>query len=230
MRIVILTGAGISAESGIPTFRTDDGGPALWAQHRIEDVATPEAYRRDPDLVHAFYRARREAAARAEPNAAHIALAEAAEVLGERMLVVTQNVDDLHERAGHPASGLVHMHGRLASAFCTACGVRIEGGGFGDACACGRGVLRPDIVWFGEMPYEMDRIERAILAADLFVAIGTSGEVYPAAGFVDLANEVGAQTVELNLAPTSGVFRASVTGPASETVPALVRDLLDAHR
>jgi len=179
--IVILTGAGISAESGLATFRGSDG---LWEGHRVEDVATPEAFRRDPALVQAFYDARRARLAGVEPNAAHIALARLdAEWPGE-LLIVTQNVDDLHERAG--ARRLIHMHGELKSAWCLACDARTAWElelSTGPACpSCGeRGSLRPDIVWFGEMPYAMDLIDEALRKADLFVSIGTSGAVYPAA-------------------------------------------------
>src|SRR5688572_16352248 len=226
--IVILTGAGISAESGLATFRGPDG---LWEGHRVEDVATPEAFRRDPGLVQTFYDQRRARLKEVEPNAAHRALARLdAEWPGE-LLIVTQNVDDLHERAG--ARRVLHMHGELASAWCLACDARTRWkGDLGDgpACpACGAaGRLRPDIVWFGEMPYEMDRIDRALLEADLFVSIGTSGAVYPAAGFVQTARYSGARTLEMNLEPSLGssYFHESRTGRASELVPAWVEDLL----
>jgi NAD-dependent deacetylase len=203
--IIILTGAGISAESGLATFRGPDG---LWEGHRVEDVATPEAFVRDPVLVHRFYDARRANLATVEPNAAHRALARLdAEWPGE-LLIVTQNVDDLHERAG--AKRLLHMHGELKSAWCRACDARMawEGGmGEGPACPeCGvAGRLRPDIVWFGEMPYEMERIDAALMEADLFVSIGTSGNVYPAAGFVQTARYVQARTLEMNLEPSLGL-------------------------
>src|SRR4051812_23468467 len=180
--LVILTGAGISAESGLATFRGPGG---LWEGHRVQDVCTPEALAGDPDLVHRFYDARRAALATVEPNAAHRALAKLdAEWPGE-LLIVTQNVDDLHERAG--AKRLLHMHGELNSALCAACGARSSWSGAmppGTPCpACSEPALRPDIVFFGEMPYAMDRIEHALAGADLFVSIGTSGAVYPAAGF-----------------------------------------------
>ncbi|HVQ10061.1 MAG TPA: NAD-dependent deacylase [Allosphingosinicella sp.] len=227
--IVILTGAGISAESGLATFRGPDG---LWEGHRVEDVATPEAFARDPDLVHAFYDARRANLARAEPNAAHQALARLdAEWPGE-LLIVTQNVDDLHERAG--ARRLLHMHGELNSAWCRACDARMNwtgNMGHRPACpGCGRaGALRPDIVWFGEMPYDMDRIDRALMDADLFVSIGTSGNVYPAAGFVQTARYVGARTLEMNLEPSLGsyLFDESRTGKAGELVPEWVGEVLN---
>ena len=225
--IVVLTGAGISAESGIDTFRAADG---LWEQHRIEDVATPEGFRRDPALVHRFYDARRAAVQRAEPNAAHRALARLdAEWPGE-LLIVTQNVDDLHERAG--AERLLHMHGELLSALCAACGERhrwTKPLGEGSACpACGRAALRPDVVWFGEMPYGMERIYRALQRANLFVSIGTSGAVYPAAGFVAEARAWGARTLELNLEESEGshLFDETRLGQAGELVPAWVAEVL----
>jgi NAD-dependent deacetylase len=225
--IVVLTGAGISAESGINTFRAVDG---LWEQHRIEDVATPEGFRRDPALVHHFYDARRAAVQTVEPNAAHYALAKLdAEWPGE-LLIVTQNVDDLHERAG--AGRLLHMHGELLSALCGACGERHRWTGLlgeGPACpACGRAALRPDVVWFGEMPHEMERIYRALQGCDLFVSIGTSGAVYPAAGFVAEAGRFGARTLELNLERSegSGWFDETRLGRAGKLVPAWVEEVL----
>lgn len=218
--IVILTGAGISAESGLATFRGPDG---LWEGHRVEDVCTPQALARDPETVHRFYDARRAALATVEPNPAHAALSRLdAEWPGE-LLIVTQNVDDLHERAG--AKRVLHMHGELLSALCASCG-RAEPWagpmGEGRECGgCGRPALRPDIVFFGEMPYQMDRIERAIAQADLFVSIGTSGAVYPAAGFVQTARHHGARTLELNLEPSAGsfLFDEARMGPASVLVP-----------
>src|SRR4051794_23119476 len=181
--IVILTGAGVSAESGLATFRGPDG---LWEGHRVEDVATPEAFRRDPALVHAFYDARRAKLGTVEPNRAHLALAHLDANWEGGFLLVTQNVDDLHERAG--SKRLIHMHGELRKGWCLACDKRFEWAGAmgeGAVCsACGKiGEVRPDIVWFGEMPYEMDKIEDAVRGCDLFVSIGTSGAVYPAAGF-----------------------------------------------
>ncbi|MDR5699683.1 NAD-dependent deacylase [Agromyces aerolatus] len=233
MRIVVLTGAGISAESGVPTFR-DAGG--LWEGHRVEDVATPEAFARDPLTVQRFYDARRRAAARAEPNAAHLALARLEDALGDDLVIVTQNVDDLHERAG--SSHVVHMHGRLASALCDVCGARLplapdaELAGGPECPVCGRRALRPDIVWFGELPYELDRIDLALAVCDLFVAIGTSGAVYPAAGFVRTATEFGAATLELNLAVSevSSMFVEVRTGLASVLVPAWVDEVLSERR
>ena len=225
--IVVLTGAGVSAESGVPTFRGPDG---LWEGHRVEDVATPEAFARDPALVQAFYDARRAALARVEPNAAHRALARLdAEWPGE-FLLVTQNVDDLHERAG--SRRLLHMHGELKRALCRGCGAAPAWqAGPSDAppCPrCGAAKLRPDIVWFGEMPYHMDEIDAALSACDLFVSIGTSGAVYPAAGFVDLARRAGARTLELNLDPSAGtpMFDEARHGPAGILVPEWVKTLV----
>ncbi|WP_010183231.1 NAD-dependent deacylase [Sphingomonas sp. PAMC 26605] len=225
--IVVLTGAGISAESGIATFRGPGG---LWEGHRVEDVCTPEALADDPALVHAFYDARRAALARVTPNPAHLALARLDEEWGGGLLIVTQNVDDLHERAG--ARRLLHMHGALQSALCAACGVRRRWPGAlppGSICPdCGAAALRPDIVFFGEMPYAMDRIEHALGSADLFVSIGTSGAVYPAAGFVQRARQAGARTLELNLERSAGSawFDETRLGPAGTLVPAWVETLL----
>jgi NAD-dependent deacetylase len=227
-RIVILTGAGISAESGLATFRGPDG---LWEGHRVEDVATPEAFARNPALVQRFYDARRARLREVEPNAAHRALARLdAEWPGD-LLIVTQNVDDLHERAG--ARRLLHMHGALLSAWCLCCDARMAWQAdlaSAPACpSCGvAGGLRPDIVWFGEMPYEMDRIDAALRDADLFVSIGTSGAVYPAAGFVQTARYAGARTLEMNLEPSLGSvwFEEVRNGPATELVPAWVEEVL----
>jgi NAD-dependent deacetylase len=226
--IVILTGAGISAESGIDTFRSAGG---LWEQHRVEDVATPEGFARDPGLVLRFYDMRREALGKVLPNAAHAALARLdAEWKSGDLLIVTQNVDDLHERAG--ARRVLHMHGKLKSALCRSCGMRSPW----DApmsnnppCpVCRAPMLRPDVVWFGEMPYQMDRIYRALREADLFVSIGTSGAVYPAAGFVRDAREMGVRTLELNLERSEGShwFHESRQGRAGELVPAWVEEVL----
>lgn len=226
VRIVVLTGAGISAESGVPTFRDSDG---LWEGHRDEDVATPEAFERDPDTVLRFYDARRRAVASALPNPAHLALAELERAIGDDLLVVTQNVDDLHERAG--TRRLVHMHGTLAHALCTACdavSVIVDDLEGRPACPeCASRALRPDVVWFGEMPYDLDRIERALVTADVFVSIGTSGNVYPAAGYVAFASALGARTVELNLVPSDAAvpFDEVRAGPASQVVPAWVSEL-----
>ena len=269
--IVILTGAGISAESGLQTFRAADG---LWEGHRVEDVATPEAFGRDAALVHQFYDARRARLGEVEPNAAHLALARLDAEWRGKLLIVTQNVDDLHERAG--AKRLLHMHGELKRGWCLACGERfawkgpmsphavrpelVDGlsvssqeevqsfdklrtnGGLGDlgrselrtngsnqcpSCQA-EGQVRPDIVWFGEMPYEMEAIEAALFHADLFVSIGTSGAVYPAAGFVQTANYRGARTLEINLEPSQGsiFFDERRYGRASEEVPKWVAELL----
>lgn len=226
-RIVILTGAGISAESGIDTFR-DAGG--LWERHRVEDVATPEGFVRDPDLVLGFYDARRSALSDVQPNPAHIALARLEREWEGQMLLVTQNVDDLHERGG--SRKVLHMHGELKSALCNICGSRSRWEApMSDRppCpACRASALRPDVVWFGEMPYQMDRIYAALHAADLFVSIGTSGAVYPAAGFVDEARRAGARTIELNLEPSEGthVFHEARHGPAGTIVPAWVEEML----
>jgi len=226
--IVILTGAGISAESGLATFRGPDG---LWEGHRVEDVATPEAFDRDPALVQAFYDARRARLASVVPNAAHEALARLDREWPGELLIVTQNVDDLHERAG--AVRLLHMHGELKSAWCQGCDSRTTWDGtLGDHPPCPQcgtqGRLRPDIVWFGEMPYEMERIDRALMEADLFVSIGTSGAVYPAAGFVQTARYCGAHTIEMNLEPSLGSFHfhESRIGKAGDLVPAWVEQLL----
>lgn len=226
--IVILTGAGVSAESGLATFRGPDG---LWEGHRVEDVCTPEAYRRNPALVHEFYDARRAKLGTVKPNAAHVALARLdAEWAGE-LLLVTQNVDDLHERAG--SKRLLHMHGELASGWCLSCDDRFGWTGpMGESAVCpsceNGGRVRPDIVWFGEMPYEIDRIDDALRRCDLFVSIGTSGAVYPAAGFVQTARYRGARTLEINLEPSLGsfLFDESRTGPAGELVPAWVEEVL----
>jgi len=230
-RIVILTGAGISKESGLDTFRDPDG---IWARVRIEDVATPEAFARDPDRVHAFYNHRRQGllSEGVGPNAAHAALARLeAEWPGE-VLLVTQNIDDLHERAG--SKNLIHMHGELLKARCLVCGAAspwhepMTGDSLCPACGV-EGMLRVDVVWFGEMPYEMDRIYQALAGCDLFVSIGTSGNVYPAAGFVAEARGNGhAHTVELNLEPSEGatLFAERHQGPASVEVPAFVDKIL----
>ncbi len=227
-RIVILTGAGISAESGLGTFRDKDG---LWTRYDLRDVATPEGFAKNPKFVLEFYAARRGNSANANPNSAHHALAKLeAEYSGE-ILVVTQNIDNLHERAG--SQSLLHMHGIMNGDLCNNCGHRqqtthtltIET--LCPACTT-KGSMRPDVVWFGEMPYHMERIEEALAACDVFVSIGTSGEVYPAAGFVAMAREIGAHTVELNLEPSSGdhMFAEKHYGPASEVVPAWVTGVL----
>lgn len=224
--IVVLTGAGISAESGVPTFR-DAGG--LWEGHRVTDVATPEAYASDPDLVQNFYDMRRQFLRTVEPNPAHRALARLEQEIGDELLLVTQNIDDLHERAG--SRRVLHMHGQLRSAL-TACGSRTpwdgDLAGRPPCPACGAPSLRPDVVWFGEVPYDMDRIQRCLLMADRFVSIGTSGAVYPAAGFVSFASSAGAHTLELNLEPSEGSHRFDEArhGPAGTLVPEWVDEVL----
>ena len=226
--IVVLTGAGISAESGLKTFRGADG---LWEGHRVEDVATPEAFARDPTLVHAFYDARRAKLDTVQPNDAHRALARLDSEWPGQMLLVTQNVDDLHERAG--SKRLLHMHGELTKGWCIRCNERFGWTGpMGTGAQCPScetaGLVRPDIVWFGEMPYEMERIDEALRRCDLFVSIGTSGAVYPAAGFVQTARHCGARTLEMNLEPSLGsfMFDESRAGPAGELVPAWVDAML----
>ena len=226
-QIVVLTGAGISAESGVPTFRDADG---LWEGHHVEDVATPEAFERDRATVQRFYDDRRAALRTVEPNPAHRALAELEETLGDALLVVTQNIDDLHERAG--SKNVVHMHGELLKALCEGCGsASTWTGTLSDepACpACGNHRLRPDVVWFGEVPYEMDRIVEALSEASHFVSVGTSGAVYPAAGFVQHARRHGARTIELNLEPSEGsiYFHEARQGRAGDLVPVWAREML----
>ena len=219
MRIVLLTGAGISAESGLGTFR-DEGG--LWAQHDLADVATPEAFMRDPNLVHRFYNARRQNAAEAQPNAAHRALTKLQTEHSDSVIIVTQNVDDLHERAG--SEGVIHMHGELTGALCAACGERWSAPAQmnpDDPCpSCNKPTTRPDIVWFGEMPLQMDEIHDLAEQSALFVSIGTSGEVYPAAGFVTMFKDMRKPTVELNLEPSRNQdqFNFSIHKPATVAV------------
>ena len=228
--VVILTGAGISAESGIRTFRAADG---LWEEHHVEDVATPEGFQRDPALVQRFYNARRQQLQQAEiqPNAAHLALVELEQVLGDNFLLVTQNIDNLHERAGN--SRVLHMHGELLKVRCVTSGQVIEWSGDitpDDRCTCCQfpSALRPHVVWFGEMPLGMEQIYQALEQADYFIAIGTSGHVYPAAGFVHEARLQGAHTVELNLEPSQvgNEFAERHYGLASEVVPEFVHKLL----
>ena len=230
MNIVVLTGAGISAESGVPTFRGPDG---LWEGHRVEDVATPEAFERDPHLVHAFYNVRRAKLldGTIDPNPAHLALAKLGRSKDHRLLLVTQNIDDLHERGGSP--DVLHMHGELLKSRCTDCGAVaacLEDLGRASVCkACGNlDCLRPHVVWFGEMPFGLDEIAAAISEADLFVAIGTSGLVYPAAGFVSWARRSGVKTLEINLEESagSGIFHESRRGRAGDLVPLWVDELL----
>jgi len=227
-RIVILTGAGLSAESGLGTFRGADG---LWDQFNLEEVATPEGFARNPVKVHDFYNMRRGWLKQAKANAAHAALARLEQDYPGDVLTVTQNIDGLHEAAG--CTHLIHMHGELSRALCARCGTRLpwdQDLSLTTACpVCHKaGFLRPDVVWFGEMPREMERIYEALSRCDLFVAIGTSGTVYPAAGFVAEAQNVGAHTVELNLDPSEGasLFAEAHYGLATEVVPAFVEKLL----
>jgi NAD-dependent deacetylase len=221
--IFVLTGAGLSAESGLGTFR-DEGGH--WTRHDLEVVATPQGYARDPATVLDFYNARRANAARAAPNAAHHALARLARTGQARL--VTQNVDTLLEAAG--AAKVLHMHGRLDRAKCDKCGAAWQAPEVMDpfdACGnCGAQKVRPDVVWFGEMPYHLEEIEHALFAAELFVAVGTSGTVYPAAGFVEAATDAGIPTLELNLEPSGGRFDEGRYGPASRIVPEWVAKIL----
>lgn len=228
--IVILTGAGISAESGIGTFRAADG---LWEDHRVEDVATPEAFQRDPALVHRFYNERRRQllSDEVQPNPGHLALAQLEEKFPGDVLLVTQNIDNLHERAG--SRNLLHMHGELLNLRCQDSGVVYPVDSDSepeDLCQCcgSSGNLRPDIVWFGEMPMYMERIYQALEQCDLFISVGTSGHVYPAAGFVEVANAAGALTVELNLEPSrvESAFDQRIYGPASKVVPEFITDIL----
>ena len=225
-KIIILTGAGLSAESGLGTFRGPGG---LWENFRIEDVATPEAFAPDSVRVHEFFNLRRSWHKKARPNAAHLALARLEHEHGN-VLTVTQNIDTLHEAAG--SKNLIHMHGELERALCAACGESApwkEDLSLETLCArCGEAAMRPDVVWFGEMPREMERIYDALGACDLFISIGTSGAVYPAAGFVLEARAAGAHAVELNLEPSDGadLFLERIEGPATEIVPAYVDRLL----
>lgn len=228
LNVVILTGAGISAESGVATFRGADG---LWEGHRVEDVATPEAFAVQPEIVHQFYNQRRAALAAVKPNSAHHALAELERAWQGEFLLITQNVDDLHERAG--SSRLVHMHGELKKARCETCGAVFAWSDdltISTPCPhCGdTGQVRPHIVWFGEMPLEMERLHVALERADLFLAIGTSGMVYPAAGFVDLARMAGAHCIEINAGTTgaSPYFHEHRHGPATVEVTRWVQEQL----
>ena len=231
--IVVLTGAGISQESGLETFRDPDG---IWSKVRVEDVATPEAFARDPEAVHAFYNMRRarHKVAKANPNAAHKALACLENQWPGAVTVVTQNVDSLHEAGG--TQNLIHMHGVHSKARCNHCQHIVDWEGdmsTADLCdGCGEaGGLRPNVVWFGEMPMELDRIQAALVACTVFVSIGTSGNVYPAAGFVSIVQQIGrAHTVELNLERSVGAdqFHEGHYGPATEVVPAFVDRLLSA--
>ncbi len=227
-RVVILTGAGLSAESGLATFRDEDG---IWSQYDYRDVATPEGFHRNPNLVYDFYNMRRREGAKAEPNAAHTALAKLQKDYPGEVLIVTQNIDTLHEAAG--ATNLIHMHGDMATMQCTHCDAHLPWTeDLSAELTCPecelKGGMRPAVVWFGEMPLQMERIAGALSDCDLFVSVGTSGNVYPAAGFVAAAREAGAHTLELNLEPsdTAGYFAEQRHGPATEIVPAFVDDLL----
>lgn len=228
MKVVVLTGAGISAESGVATFRDANG---LWEGHRIEDVASPEGFRRNPAMVHEFYNRRRAQLSEVEPNEAHRALARLQQCWGDDVALITQNVDDLHERAG--SSAVLHMHGQLLRGKCTDCDKSFPWSGemsVDSVCPrCERtGAVRPDIVWFGEMPYQMERIERLLLDCEHFIAIGTSGVVYPAAGLVSWAKQLGAKTTEINLQASANAhqFDEQITGPAGREVPRWVESLL----
>lgn len=231
-KIVVLTGAGVSKESGLDTFRDANG---IWAKYSMEEVCTPEGFKKNPPKLHEFYNKLRQDLPKVKPNAAHIALAELERAIEQKklnaeILVITQNIDDLHERAG--SKNLYHMHGELYKLWCRGCDAKIE---WHQDCLtetacpqCGQHKLRPDIVWFGEMPYYMDEIQSALLSCDIFVSIGTSGVVYPAAGFVQMASSVQAKTIELNLEPSAGTsfFKESRLGPATKLVPELVEQLL----
>ncbi len=229
--IVILTGAGLSAESGLHTFRDKDG---IWSKYDLRDVATPEGYWRNPSLVLNFYNERRRQNAHVKPNAAHFALARLEAEYPGNVLTVTQNIDPLHEMAG--SKNLIHMHGEVTKALCSSCGGRhvigLEELTLSSVCpSCAMpGTLRPDVVWFGEMPYGMKEISFFLSRCHLFLSIGTSGTVYPAAGFAADARRAGARTVELNLEPSEGAagFHEAIHGRATEVVPAYVEKLLSA--
>ena len=228
MKIFVLTGAGVSAESGLGTFRDKDG---VWTKYDLSEVATPEGFARNPALVRDFYNARRANLAGAQPNAAHVALARLEAALGDDLFLCTQNVDDLHEKAG--SKRVIHMHGELAVTRCHHCQATrpdaepLTAEAVCEACGQAKGA-RPHVVWFGEMPLFMEEIGDALAQADLFVSIGTSGSVYPAAGFVDEARAMGIATCEINLEPSANayVFDEKLYGPASEVVPAWVEDVL----
>lgn len=227
MKIVILTGSGISAESGIPTFRGSDG---LWNGYNVTDVATPEGYYRNKQLVLDFYNERRKDVSLVEPNEAHFAIAKLQKSNMHEVMLITQNVDDLHERAG--SKNVLHMHGSLANAICAKCGEVFPANEHmlvTDPCPeCGETQVRPDIVWFGEIPYYMDEIDYQLRNCDIFVSIGTSGNVYPAAGFVKIAKKKKAKTVELNLEATGNYYDFSQRklGLATVVVPEWVEEIL----
>jgi len=227
--VVVLSGAGLSAASGIPTFRGEDG---LWEGHRFEEVATPEAWDRDPTLVRRFYDARRVAAGAAAPNPAHHALARWQQAWGtDRVVLITQNVDGLLSRAG--CAEVMEMHGALRRLRCqhdvTHPRTEIDGvQDVGMACAVCGAPLRPDIVWFGEMPHRMTEIEAAVQSCDVFISVGTSGHVHPAAGFARAAHLLGARTIEINPEPSGARWFDGVSArPAEEALPALVARMLD---
>jgi len=231
-RLFVLTGSGVSAESGVATFRDPEG---IWAKYDYRQVATPEGFAADPAQVHSFYNARRAALANVYPNAAHFALSElerGLEAIGGRMITVTQNVDDLHERAG--SRNLLHMHGELAKARCGACGdVRRCVGALATDSVCSEcaavGFMRPHVVWFGETPFHLDEISDALVESDLFVSIGTSGSVYPAAGLVADARALGIPCTEINLEPSENarLFSDRRYGKAGEIVPKWAREILE---
>ena len=226
--VVCLTGAGISAESGLRTFRAEDG---LWEEHPIEQVATPEGFAADPALVHRFYNERRKNCKNAKPNAAHIALADFEKRSRGDFLLVTQNIDDLHERAGN--KNIVHMHGEALKARCASCSKTIEAPEemtTETPCSfCKTGRLRPHVVWFGEMPLELERIYTALRRCSIFIAIGTSAVVYPAAGFVQEAKATGTKCYEVNLEDTAATWAFDETriGPATKMLPSLLEELLE---
>lgn len=220
-KVIVLTGAGVSAESGIKTFRESGG---LWENYKIEDVATPEGFYANPELVYEFYNMRRRQAKLCEPNRGHLALAELEELLGHDLLLITQNVDNLHEKAG--SRNILHMHGELFKARCFECGTVVdweEDLNAEDKCESCNGPMRPHIVWFNEMPLFMDDIISSISSCDLFISVGTSGVVYPAAGFYQLASSNGAHTVEMNLNPTGGGFNTVIEGPSTKTVDLILK-------
>ncbi|MEM7621342.1 MAG: NAD-dependent deacylase [Pseudomonadota bacterium] len=230
--IVVLTGAGISAESGVDTFRDADG---LWSRYDVNDVATPEGFQRNPTLVHEFYNLRRQAHKTIKPNAAHFALAKLEQNFQGAFVLITQNVDALHKQAG--SKNLIHMHGELHKGFCIFCHAKVEcfeNMSTETSCtSCKRTAgMRPDVVWFGEMPYHMDKIFDKLSECDLFISIGTSGTVYPAAAFVADAKHAGAHTLELNLEPSHGIslFAEAIHGKATEVVPAYIEKLLSAQQ
>jgi NAD-dependent deacetylase len=231
--IVVLTGAGISRESGLDTFRDSDG---IWAKVNVEDVATPEGFARNPALVHEFYNARRRQllSGAVHPNEAHLALTNLQRSWQHGVTIVTQNIDDLHERAG--SLGVIHIHGELLKARCTRCRklspcvADLSAEAICSTCSAS-GTMRPDVVWFGEMPMHMDTVQEALESADLFISVGTSGTVYPAAGFVEIARSAGAHTIELNLEESAGasLFDEAIYGPATTVVKKYVEKLLPAR-